>query len=160
MMIVWWLAGGAVLILAALTYWPIRRMLHEVSVERAHELFQLQREMLEAKFLELARSGDHPRGLTWADCEFERVAHFARHRKTGEIVAFVQATVQFDLARSRSPQTPVPTETQRRATAVFLYHHGQWGTVGRTLFDMSPGDALHLYQADYEPLHFAHESAR
>jgi hypothetical protein len=150
----WWVAGGTILLLAILAYRPLRRMFRDVTNERAHELFHLQREMLEAKFLQLARSVDHPKGLAWADCDFESGAHFARHRRTGELVAFVETTVHFDLSTPNDTNPTQPIGTQRQATAIFHYQHGQWGTVGRSLFDITPQEALQQYQQDYEPISF------
>jgi hypothetical protein len=144
-MVGWWIAGSATLVLIALVARPLRRMYRDVSTERAHELFQLQREKLEASFLELARSRDLPRGDLWKHAIFSSPAHFARHRKTAELVAFVE--VDF-------PSTPAPIEFPAPTTAVFQYRHGHWGTIGRSLPQISPEQALVLYQAEYEPISF------
>lgn len=146
------LAGMA----AALLYRPMRRFYREVTEERAHELFRLQREMLEAKFLELGRSKGMADGVAWSDCEFDGDSQFARHLKSGQLVAFVEVTVHFE-----SEAASIDSETigaNRQATAVFQYHHGQWGTNGRALFDMTPAEALEHFQGEYQPLAFA-ESA-
>ncbi|MBY0588635.1 hypothetical protein K2X85_15795 [bacterium] len=151
-MIGWWIAGGVVLLIAPFAYVALRRMFRDITTERALELFHLQREMLEAKFLELGRSLDHPKGLVWADGDFEGEARFARHRRTGELVAFVDATIYFALPESAPSDPQQPVGSRRQSTAIFLYKHGHWGTLGRSLFDMTPEEALEQYRADYEPI--------
>ena len=154
-MVGWMIAGLVVLALVIwLTFPYLRRVYREVTAERAHELFQLQREMLEAKFVELARSAGNPRGALWADCEFESDCYFARHLHKGEIVAFIEVTVHFAPAETKDSEF---VGSNRQATAVFHYHHGQWGTGGRTLFDMTPSEALEHFGELYEAISFTHE---
>ena len=43
----------------------------QVAVERARELFKLQRERLEAQFLTAAAATGKPRGLLWKDCQWD-----------------------------------------------------------------------------------------
>lgn len=150
-----WIVGGiaATLLGVALLYRPVRRLAREVREERAHELFQLQREMLEAKFLELARSAQGAAGPRWSDCEFDGDARFARHAKSGQLVAFVEITVHFEPGDSAGESDVVGPN--RQATAVFHYHHGQWGTGGRTLFDMTPGEAIEHFSGEYRPIPFS-----
>lgn len=153
-MIGWLLAGFVVVVLIiGFSYRPLKRIYREITAERAHELFQLQREMLEAKFFELARSAGNPRGAVWSDCEFESESSFARHQRSGEIVSFVEITVHFAPAPAKDSEF---VGSNRQATAVFHYHHGQWGTGGRTLFDMSPTEALEHFGEEYENISFIH----
>lgn len=152
-MVFWAMAGLALAgLVVALLYRPVRRFFREVTEERAHELFHLQQELLEAKFLELGRSRGMADGAAWIDCEFEGDSQFARHIHSGRLVAFIEVTVHFE----PGPET-ADTEAigaNRQATAVFQYHHGQWGTNGRALFDMTPSEALEHFSGEYQRVPF------
>lgn len=137
--------------IVAVIFLPARRLYQEIKAERARELFQLQREMLEAKFFELARLVGNPKGATWSECDFENEAALARQTRTGELVAFVEMTVRFTAA---PPTDSDIVGTARQATAIFHYHHGQWGTSGRTLFDMTPQEAIEHFSSEYRPIDF------
>lgn len=159
-MLGWFLLGLLIVVgLGALLYQPARRFLRAINAERGHELFQLQREMLEAKFVELARSTGNPRGARWADCDFEGDPRFARNVRSGELVAFMEVTVHFETPDEHIDSSSEIIGNNRQATAVFHFHHGQWGTSGRTLFDMSPEEAIEHYSNQYEPLAFAEHGA-
>src|SRR5437667_10269175 len=94
-----WIALGVVVLtgVAILVAWhPLRRFGKHVHVERAREAFRLQRERLEAKFLQAAQASGKPRGLRWSDCEFDSDVLFVRDKKTGELAALVGVTIQFE----------------------------------------------------------------
>ena len=79
----WWIVAGALgvaAILFLLAWRPLRRWGREVQLERARELFALQRERLEAKFFDLAARGGKPRGLRWKNIDWENEVVFARDR--------------------------------------------------------------------------------
>ena len=94
-----WLLPAALLLLGVvlLVVWrPLRSLGKDIQVERARELFLLQRERLEAKFVTAAAATGKPRGLRWKDCSFERDVELARERQTGQLVALVPVTIQFE----------------------------------------------------------------
>ena len=68
-----------------------RRQFHfrRRQLDEARVLFQGMREQLEAKFLQRAALSGKPRGLRWADCEFEHDVAYARDRQTGQLCALV-----------------------------------------------------------------------
>src|SRR4051794_14143261 len=94
--------GWVVLALAVLAVlgWLGWRRLHrfgsQVAVERARELFKLQRERLEAQFLQAAAATGKPRGLRWKDCQWEDTVEFVRDRQTGQVHALVGVTIAFE----------------------------------------------------------------
>lgn len=137
----WWLAPR------------IRRFFQDVVAERAHELFLLQEEWLEARFVALTRSMLANGEEEIVDSEFDPPALFARDRTTGQLVAFLDVTVRFGSEPTAAPDAPVPGSS-RQGTAVFHYRHGQWGTNGRILFDMTALDALVHFAHDYDEIHF------
>ncbi len=67
-----------------------RRQFHfrRRQLDEARVLFQGMREQLEAKFLQRAALSGKPRGLRWADCEFEHDVAYARDRQTGQLCAW------------------------------------------------------------------------
>src|SRR5438876_9943567 len=99
----WILLGGIPVgaVTALLTWGPLRRFGKGVQTERARELFLLQRERLEAKFVSAASASGKPRGLRWKDCDFESDIELARERATGQLVALVSVTVQVDAIPGR-----------------------------------------------------------
>ena len=86
--------GVAFIGLFALVWW-IRR--HQAgSLKRARETFQIRREWLEADFVSRAEASGRPRGLRWANCDFEDGVAFARDRRTGRYRALVGVTISFE----------------------------------------------------------------
>src|SRR5437588_10070705 len=96
----WLILGGVALVglivCLALLWRPVRLFGSQVRVERAREMFKLQRERLEAQFLKAAAASGKPRGLRWRDCQWENSVEFVRERKTGQIAALVGVTILFE----------------------------------------------------------------
>jgi len=149
----WWLvpvlvaAGSLVL---ALTWRRLRSFGREVQSARARELFFLQRERLEARFLGAAAATGRPRGLRWKACEFERGVEFARERKTGQLAALVGVTVQFEAVEGSDMEGLPAVGSLRNASAVFFFQRGQWLTVGKAIFNMNPPEAIEHFKTQYE----------
>lgn len=150
---VWIVAGIAGLLILALTlYRPLKRMMRDIEFERARELFSLQRERLEAKFYDLASSTGKPKGLRWEECDFHSAVSFARDKTTGQLSAFAEVTIRFSAIEGGGMEEVEAVGNLRHATAVFHYHKGQWGTGGRTLFNMNPREAIDHFQAQFEAI--------
>lgn len=151
----WWLIpllGGAGLAAVLLAWKPLRNWFREVQAERARELFVLQRERLEAKFIEAANASGKPRGLRWADCDWASEVRYVRDRKNGQIYALVEVAVRFE-AEPDGPMEDWPAVRDlRQATGVFFFAAGQWHTQGRALFNMTPEQALLHFGTQYESL--------
>jgi hypothetical protein len=148
-----WYAGGALLVvgIVALICWrPLRHFGRQIHLERARESFRLQRERMEAKFLQSARSSGKPRGLLWKDCQFESPVEFVRDKKTGEIAALVEILVQFEAVEGGDMEDNPNVDTIRNASAVFSFHGGHWHTVGKALFNMNPSEAVEHFKNQYE----------
>ena len=93
------MAVFALVVIGALVYlaWrPLRKLGREVLVERARESFRLQRERLEAKFIDAAAASGKPRGLSWKECNFASRVELARDRQTGQLIALVPVTIAFE----------------------------------------------------------------
>lgn len=119
---------------------------------RANNLFQRQREMLEAKFFDLAQSQGKPRGLKWLDCEWFDHVVFARDRNSGLLTAFVGINVRFEAIEGGDMEGVAAVDTVRDAVAVFHFHRGTWGTGGKALFNMNPSEVVEKLAAQFEPV--------
>ena len=138
-------------LLALLLGWrPLRSLGKEIQVERARELFVLQRERLEAKFVTAAGSTGKPRGLRWKDCSFERDIELARERKTGQLVALVPVTIQFEAIEGSDMEGLPAVGNLRNASAVFYFQRGQWLTVGKAVFNLNPAEVIQHFKNQYE----------
>ncbi len=139
------LVTAAVLLRKPLKAWRERR-----ETEQARGDFRRQREMLEAKFFDLAAASGKPRGLRWVDCDWLESVTFARDRQTGLLTAFVAVNIRFEAIEGGDMEDVAAVSNIRDAAAVFHYQHGNWGTGGRALFNMNPEDALDRLQAQFE----------
>lgn len=138
----WWAAavvGGAGLFLALRTF---RAMSLEFQHERARELFRLQKERLEAKFMDAAAATGKPKGLTWVDCAFESNLELVREERTRELLGLIPVTIKFAAIEGGPMEGVEAVDNLRYATAVFSFQKGQWITQGRALFNMHPHEAL------------------
>jgi hypothetical protein len=151
-----YLAGIGVVVLGmAFSAVPLAGWWTRRESVRAIRLFYQRREVLEAKFFDLARSLGKPRGLRWLDCEwFDNVA-FARDKSTNLLTAFVGINVRFEAIEGEDMEDVAAVSTVRDAVAVFHFHNGFWGTGGKALFNMNPQLALEKLTAQFEPVPFA-----
>jgi hypothetical protein len=148
---IWWLVGIlAVVAVVLLLRKPLRSFGKQVQSERARELFKLQRERLEAKFLAAAAATGKPRGLRWKDCQWEREAAFVRERRSGQIAALVGVTIQFEAIEGSDMEGLPAVNNLRNASAVFFFHRGHWDTVGKAVFNMNPNEAVAHFKNQYE----------
>src|SRR5438552_7085341 len=129
---------------------PMRSLGKEIQVERARELFTLQRERLEAKFVAAAAATGKPRGLRWKDCAFEGGVELARERGTGQLVALVPITIQFEAIEGSDMEGLPAVSNLRNASAVFFFQRGQWLTVGKAIFNLNPVEVIHYFKTRYE----------
>ncbi len=146
-----WLVPVLLVLGVALLLWrPLRAFGKEVQLERARELFKLQRERLEAKFLTAAAASGKPRGLRWKDCQWDSEVEFVRERKTGQVAALVGLTIQFEAIEGGDMEGIAAVGNLRNASGVFFFHHGQWMTVGKAVFNMNPHEAVEHFKNQYE----------
>lgn len=150
-----WLIGGgivAALVLALVIAVPLARRWERREIRNAIRLFRLRREMLEARFFDLASAQGKPRGLKWLDCDWENPVTFARDKQSGLLTAFVAVNIRFEAIEGGEMEDVAAVGTVRDAAAVFHYRHGVWGTGGRALFNMNPQDALRQLAGQFEPI--------
>ncbi len=157
------IAIGVVTVAAGLLVWsllrrPAKRYFQRREAERAVKRFKVQREAMEAKFFDLARSLGKPRGLRWIDCDWQRAATFARDTESGLLTAFVGVNIRFEAVEGGEMEDVAAVSTVRDAAAVFHYRQGRWGTGGRALFNMNPADAIERLGAQYAPVEVAQQT--
>lgn len=153
----WWLwAGGAVLLCMAaatigLVYlgrrWSVRRAM---SFDQARSSFHRRREWLEARFLTLAAQSGKPRGLRWADCDFEDDVSFARDRKTHRFRALVGVTIQFEAIDGGGMEHVEAVGNRKAATVVFRLDGPEWEVDGRALFNLNPAQTIEQFHHELE----------
>ncbi len=150
-MMAWlWLVPLMVLIVLLLALRPLRLLGREIQVERARELFSLQRERLEADFLQAAAATGKPRGLRWKACEWGLQVEFARERQTGQLAALVGVTIQFEAIEGSDMEGLPAVGNLREASAVFFFQRGQWHTAGKAIFNLNPAEAIEHFKNNYK----------
>jgi hypothetical protein len=142
--------------LAVVATWAAWRGLHsfgkQVGIERARELFRLQRERLEAQFFTAAASTGKPRGLLWKDCQWEDPVTFVREVASGQIHALVGVTIAFEAVPGGDMEGLPAVGNLRNASAVFAFTGGQWRTFGKAIFNMNPDETVRHFHGQYEQI--------
>jgi hypothetical protein len=152
MQIYWIIAALVVLAVLAFGAKPLLMFLRRRETTTARKLFKVRREMLEAKFFELASQGGKPRGLIWKECDWQEPVTFARDLESGLLTAFVGVEIHFEAVEGGDMEDVEAVSTIRDAAAVFHFRAGQWGTGGKALFNMNPEDAITRLQGQFEPV--------
>ena len=134
--------------LFALVWWIRRQQAN--SLNRARETFHLRREWLEADFVSRAEASGRPRGLRWANCDFEDGVAFARDRRTGRYRALVGVTISFEAIEGGGMEEVEAVGNLRAATVVFRLDGPQWRADGRALFNLNPAEAIAHFQHELE----------
>ena len=150
----WFVLGGIGLggAAAALLWRPLRGFGREIQVERARELFVLQRERLQDEFFKAASASGKPRGLRWTKCDFEATLELAHDRRSRQIIALVPVTIQFEAVEGGDMEGVAAVGNLRAATAVFFFARGAWRTVGRAVFNLNPAETLEHFKNQYEQI--------
>lgn len=149
-----WIALAALVVALAGVFLVrvVRRRWREFETRQAIRLFRLRREMLEAKFFDLARGRGKPKGLRWLECQWLDSVTFARDRQTKLLTAFVGVNIRFEAVEGGDMEDVEAVSLIRDAAAVFHYRRGVWGTGGRALFNMNPHDAVDRLAGQYDPV--------
>jgi len=142
--------GGVLIVAAAFAWRPVRRWTQDCEVDQAMDRFRMQREQLEAKFLDMARDIGKPRGLRWVNCEWNSGVSFARATDSGLLTAFVSINISFEAIEGGDMEDVDAVGLLRDAVAVFHFQNGGWGTGGRALFNMNPEDALQRLEGQFK----------
>lgn len=155
-------AGVAALAAAAVTLSlrPIRAARVAERLARAQRDFHRQRERLEAKFIERAAASGKPRGLRWADVDFDDDVIYARDRRRGQLKALVAIEVRFEAIEGGGMEDVEGVPRVRAATAEFLHDGDRWGTAGRVYFNLAPAATVKYLASDLELVAEEHAGER
>ncbi len=145
----------AVLVVLVVSSRPLLKRLRNREVRQALPLFKLQREQLEHRFYEVARTLGKPRGVRWLECDWQDRVTFGRDLESGLLTAFVAVRIRFEAIEGGDMEEVAAVGLQRDASAVFHFHNGNWGTGGRALFNMNPVDAIERLEGQYERIEVA-----
>jgi hypothetical protein len=142
----------AIVVAAGLAAKPLLGWLRRRQTKQAIDEFRMRREVLEAKFFDLASRQGKPRGLRWSRCDWQPAVTFGRDVETKLLTAFVSVELHFEAIEGGDMEDVEAVGTIRDATAVFHYEKGRWGTGGKALFNMNPDDALRRLEGQFEPV--------
>ena len=111
-------------------------------LKNAKDEFHLRREWLEAEFLSTASKSGKPRGLAWADCDFQDGVSFARDRHNGELCALVGIAISFEAIDGGGMEDNPNVDRMKAGSAVFRHNGRNWRTDGRALLNLDPHEAI------------------
>lgn len=148
----WLLPAVAVVVLAVAAYlWrPGRKTSRAGRLVQAKRRFHVQRERLEAKFIQLVAAHAKPDAPRWADCTFADDVAYVRNRSTGELSAFVAMTLAAEEYDRSAHGTADAVGNLQAGTAVFRFDGDHWATDGRAILNLTPNEAVHYYGNDFE----------
>ena len=121
----------------------------EIRVEKACELFRLQKAKFPPLFLAKAAASGKPRGLRWVECLFADEVLFAKESATHSIIALVPVQIQFEAIAGSDMETVEAVPHPRHGSALLRFHNGQWDTEGRVVFNLTPTEVLSQFTNDY-----------
>lgn len=149
---VWWIPIAAIGLTAVLAYlWrPRRTAVRAARLSEAKRRFHIQRERLEAKFVQLASAHTAPDAPRWSDCNFADDVAYVRDRMTGELSAFVAVTIATEDGEHPVEESSSAVGNLQAGTAIFRLDHDHWETDGRAILNLSPSEAVYHYRNDIE----------
>jgi hypothetical protein len=149
---VWWLSIVVVVLVALVVFLrrPRRKVSRTVPLLGAKQRFRMQREGLEAKFIQLAASRARRGAPRWADCSFDDDVAYVRNRATGELSAFVAMTIATEEQEASPSAAAEAVGNLQAGTAVFRFDRDHWVTDGRAILNLSPVEAVHRFGDDLE----------
>jgi hypothetical protein len=101
---------------------------------------------LAERFLAAANATGKPRGLRWTALEWASTPPvFARDLAGGELYALVGASFSFTAVAGGDMEGVEAVGDVRGGTAVFVWRGGRWGTDGRAVLNLEPGETLARY---------------
>jgi hypothetical protein len=131
---------------------PRRDLKRAQWLARAQRDFHRQREPLEAKFIERAAARGKPRGLRWADVDFDDDVVYARDRRERRLKALVAVEVMFEAVAGGGMEDVENVAKAKAGTAEFVHDGNRWTTEGKVYFNLAPSATVKYHAADMEPV--------
>ncbi|WP_422930757.1 hypothetical protein [Singulisphaera sp. PoT] len=124
---------------------PARQFAEEMHVDHARDLFRLQREWLEARFLGALGKIDPEERNRWEDASWQNEVLWARDRQTRRLLALIAVRFESD------PFDDLTDSHPRHATALFEFRKGRWVAEGKRIDETRPDEAV-LRNQRFEPV--------
>jgi hypothetical protein len=124
---------------------PVRQFTEDLHLDRARELFRMQREWLEARFVSTLGKVDPIEGIRWEEAHWHNEVLWARDCQSRSLLALVG--VHFDASSFNELGELHP----RNATALFEFRKGRWHAEGKRLDELRPDEAV-LRGHRFEPV--------
>jgi hypothetical protein len=159
-MLEWAAVAGGLALLGGLVLWFFYRGGTRRREQQARAQFPRWRETLRTQFFTAAAASGKPKGLRWKECQWEDWVEFARHRKTGDLVALECVTLHFEAIPGGDMEDVPAVGLPRNATAVFFFNRGYWHTLGKVVFNKNPDEAAEHFRSEYERLGGARSEER
>jgi hypothetical protein len=121
-----------------------------VRLVQAKRRFHVQREWLEAKFIQLAGAHAAPDAPRWTDCTFADDVSYVQNRATGELSAFVAVTISSEEVGRSSNGASEAVGNLQAGTAVFRFDRDHWETDGKAILNLNPTEAARHYGEEFE----------
>ena len=131
---------------------PLVDWLRSRQARAAADRWRRQEQALRSVFFERAAAAGKPKGLRWTACDWTGELRFARDRSTGQLTALAGTVVRFEPIAGGDMEDVEAAALPRDAAAVFHYRRGRWGTGGRALFNMTPGEAVGRLRDQFDPV--------
>jgi hypothetical protein len=128
--------------------WYRRRAV--INIREALAQFRIQREHLEARFLDLACRRGEPPGWIWEECEFEDGVVLARKRGTNSLRALVRINIFLESIVGGDSGDGGPETAVVAATAIFLLNGDRWMTEGRTVINLDPEEMVERFASELQ----------
>jgi hypothetical protein len=141
-----------VVTMAWMAFGVFRRTRFGRQVDRARRQFIENRLFYETLFRDAAAASGKPRGLTWREAKLDDRLILARDRANGELVGLVGVTISFDAIEGGGMEDVEAVGNLRAATAVFTHNGNDWATLGRTIFNLEPSEALERHRESLDPV--------
>ena len=114
--------------------------------------FQRFEHDLQQDFFALASQSGKPRGLRWISCDWLQELMIVADPKTQRISAFASVNLGFEAIEGGDMEDVAAVSTIRDGSAVFHFQDSDWGSAGRVIFNMHPGQAATHLIPDAETL--------
>jgi hypothetical protein len=143
----WLIPLSLALVVVLFFTWRVAR---KPDLRQVRELFRQQRPQLQAQFFQAAAASGKPRGLRWKECQWDDALEWVRDRQSGQLLVLAGVTIAFEAIEGGEMEGIAAVGNLRIASAVFFFQDGRWQTAGRTIFNLSPAEAVAHFQQGYE----------
>lgn len=147
-----YLAGISVVVVVIVCWLLVRNFGPKEQFRIAQSRFENNQSELQEQFFQTAAASGKPKGLKWEHCDWEPLLSYARDLRTMQIVALQGISLKFSAIAGGDMEDVEAVNDYKTATAVFIFDGIQWQTLGQTVFNMNPDEALEHFQPHYQKL--------